>query len=839
MVGRTLKHTTIWSRNLGLFIVSFALIANVLPWSAASAQNDVSSAQALALLNSGSCGATRDRLFSTIAQVTPSGSTSPSPSPAAASPSPGPSATFPNAPTGPIELNATPQPSSSPVTPPPVPTPTPTASPNTGPVFLIRPTGSPKPIVPVGAASASASPSPLPTAAGPTPLPTLKPGDIAVLSDDVSGNTNDGQPGDATGNVNIFYQDGILVGDRAHYDGKRTMTVTGNPYIINREKNSILHADVIEFDTVSRVATMKKTRGESTQGVERGEVYYSAQEMTSTSGGVAHGSYANVTTCVNPRAGYHITGRTIDVKPGDRITITKAVLFLGAAAVFYLPRVVIPLHSVDDPAKKPAFFPEVGYNQFDGYYVKAKLGFGKDDLYYGYYRVNYFSKAGLGLGYVATLKRHDNRRGGTIDYYGIKDRRQQSQELNLTTTEFENFSNTLRGQFGFSYNSNFGQFINIPPNTSLNAVIAHATTVEQQTYTFNRSALGSQQNSYNLGFTDQRQLTANLSQGVTLGYNTNSSNFGGFSQNSTTSHINTLTHLTTPNYDYELTIDKSNSDFPVGINKLPELSIRPNSFFPHFRFPVSAQFYLGSYQEPQDSVYTSRADLGFILGPALYKIFGSDFSASGSVDQYAYGTGDLKAKITQNLSLQTPVGKHFVNAITYNESNNNGPTAVPFQTFDVLNSINNKSAYDVMRFYNSDYYNLQVSTATFFSGHAQPLTYQLTARPLRKTIFILGGAFVPGSGQGFSTTNFQLASPFGKFADIQFITDIDWKNKGRLINKNLYYHRIIGDCYEIRAQYNQNLKSVNVTLDILAFPSHAATFGVDKNGPILPGGLNL
>ncbi|MBV8726333.1 MAG: hypothetical protein JO233_00995, partial [Candidatus Eremiobacteraeota bacterium] len=291
--------------------------------------------------------------------------------------------------------------------------------------------------------------------------------------------------------------------------------------------------------------------------------------------------------------------------------------------------------------------------------------------------------------------------------------------------------------------------------------------------------------------------------------------------------------------DYQLTFDKTNATSPTGINKMPELAIRPNSLFPHFWFPIAAQFYVGRYQQPSPAFSTSREDLAFTFGPALFRLFGSDFSASSTVEQYAYGTGDLKATLTQNMTLQTPIGRHIVNSITYNEANNNGPIAVPFQTFDILSSQNSKSAFDVLRFFNSDYYNLQLSFQTLFNRQAQPIQYQFSSRPSRRSILLLGGSFSPGSGQGFGITNLAVASPFGRNADIQFITDIDWKNKGRLTDKNIYYHIVIGNCYEVRVQYNENLKMVNVTLDLLAFPSRAATFGITRNGPIVPGTLNF
>ncbi|MBV9277016.1 MAG: hypothetical protein JOZ97_02155, partial [Candidatus Eremiobacteraeota bacterium] len=497
-----------------------------------------------------------------------------------------------------------------------------------------------------------------------------------------------------------------------------------------------------------------------------------------------------------------------------------------------------PLRQVEEQ-RHPGFFPEFGYDQYEGAWVKLKIGFGKDDYYYGYYRLEYFTKIGLGLGYVGFFAKRNGRRQASIDYYGIRNRQTASRQYNLTATETENFSPTLRGQFGFNYTGNYGPFTNLPPTTQYTATIVHATPREQQNYNYNRSSTGSQSSVTNYGLTDQRQLTQNLSQGLTLSYNQSLTAYGGFINQFSSSHINTLTHWMTPAVDYQLTFDKTNATQPTGINKLPELAIRPNALFPHFWFPVGAQFYVGRYQQLSPAFSTSREDLSLTLGPALYRLFGSDLSASSTIEQWVYGTGDMKATVTQNLTLQTPIGKHIVNSITYNEANNNGPIAVPFQAFDILSSQNSKSAFDVLRFFNSDYYNLQLSFQTLFNRQAQPIQYQLFSRPSRRSILLLGGSFAPGIGQGFGITNLAVASPFGRNADVQFITDIDWKNKGRLIDKNIFYHIVIGNCYEVRVQYNENLKMVNVTLDLLAFPSRAATFGVTRNGPIIPGSLNF
>ncbi len=801
-----------------------AFIAGSLPLSSPAAgapAADPRVARALALLNGQSC-AVRAREW--LAQETPPPSPTPLPNP---SKTPG----IPRPILGPPQLFATPFPTGSPAaTPPPVPTATPSPNASAGPVFLTRPSAPPS-ITPVG----SPTPSPSPKPVG---IPTMRPGYTYVLADKVVGNpAKPGAPADAIGNVHIFYENAVLVGDRAHYDGDRTITVTGHPYIVNSQENSIYHADEIDFDTIAQTAELKKGQGESSQGVERGLVYFGAQNMKTNAQGVAHGTNANLTTCEHPRSGYHITGKTIDVYPGDKIVISKVLLWLGGAAVFFLPRVIIPLRTVSDERQKPQLFPDVGYNSYQGFYVKARLGFGRDQYYYGYYRVEFYSREGIGLGYDATITKKNGKRQTTIDFYGIHDRRAQQTTYNLNVGDIENFSQHLRGQFGFTYNSNFGPLVSLPPSSGFTASVVHSGTNDTQTYSFARSSTGSQSSTENYGFTDSRTFTPTLDNTFAFTLNHSQSNYGFFSQNSSAT-VDDLLHWSNAFADYTLNFDKSFSQTPVGVNKEPELQIRPYQILPHFIFPVSTSLTIGEYSEPQTPEHTQRADLNLTLGPALYRLFGSDLSANVTIDQLAYGTGDLKASILETASLTTPVSTHFVNALTYTANQYNGPPFVPFATIDQQPANNYKNAADVMRFFNGDYYNLLLSFNTSFNMMAQPVQYQLAFRPSPLSYVTLGGAFTPGPGQGFYSTNVGFITPFGRNADLQFLGDINWKEGGRIENETIYYRRIIGDCYQLQLQYNSAYKSLNVTVNLLAFPSRAASFNLSAQGPIVPTSFN-
>lgn len=787
--------------------------------------DDPQSAMVMHLLNAQGCGMHFSGTELAQAQV------SPSPSPGAGSPSPSASPSFRPVPVAPGQPYATPQPASSPITPPPIPSPTPVPSGSPGPVYLVTPQASPS--ISPARPWASASPSPTPLAA-----PTLRPGYVAVMADHVKGASKPGIPGDATGNVHIFYQDEVLVGDRAHYDGARTITVTGNPYIIDNSKDSVLYADEISFDVVAQKAQLIHGRGESSQGVEQGLVYFGAQNMKSDEHGVAKGEFATVTTCANPRGGYHITGRTIDVIPSDRIVISKAVLWLGAAAIFYLPRVVIPLRTVTDERMRPHFFPEIGYNHDQGFYVRARLGFGHDVYYYGYYTIEFYTRQGTTLGYTGTLTKKNGKRSTSISAERIQNRLINSTQYNAAIQDQENFSQYLRGLLAFSYQGNYGPLVNLPASTQANATVTHAKGTQSQSYTFTHGATAGQANNDQFGFADSRSFGLTLQNSFTANVSTSSSTYGGFTSSNHTGSVNDLLHWATPAMDYQMTYEKTFARDPFGINKEPELQVRPTLFLPHFVFPIAPTLAIGLYNEPQTPETTSRADLGMDMGPLLYRSILGDFSATFNVNQYAYGTGDLKASISQQMSLNTPIGSHISNNITYNEGNFNGPGTVPFSTIDLQNSPNFKNASDILRFFNADVYNLSFAFTTAFNGMAQPVAYSLAARPSRRSFVQLQGTFYPGPGQGFNSTNVQFSTPFGRGSWLQFLADVDWKNKAAIINKSIYYSHIVGDCYEIQVQYNQNSRTINVTLSLLAFPSHAASFGLTTTGSIIPTSFN-
>jgi hypothetical protein len=820
-------------------LVALVTISAIFPVSTTASAAD-QEAVALQLLNRQSCAQHYRDEPETVAQVTSS--------PAPASPAPVSTPGLPYPPQGISNGTYTmnrpppPNPGQTPgVTPPPIPGVTPAPSSSIGPIFLVRGGETPPPIAPAG----QATPVPTPQ---PTGVPTLAPGYVAVISDTWSGNRARGQPSDAIGNVHIYYADEEIVGDHAHFDGVRTITITGHPFLVNHEHNSVLTADVIVFDTVAQTAKLVNGKGASDEGVERGLVHFSADDLHTDPDGTVHGLDPYVTTCENPRGGYHITGKDMEVYPGDKIVIHKAVLWLGAAAVFYLPLLVIPLRSLENQRGRARWFPEVGYDSYEGAWIKIQIPFGKDQFYYGYYIVNYYTKEGLGLGYVGFFASRRGRRSVSVNVYTINNRIAGGRQTNASLAEQENISEHLRSNFQFSYQSNYGPLVSIPPNETLTEAIVHQTAQTSQNYSFTHTSVGGQSSSDSFTFTDTRQFNENLQQTTTYDISNSNASFNGISSFSNQSEFDYLLQYTTSGADYQMEWDKIYSQMATGIDKIPEFEVRPTNFFDHFWIPLAADLTAGEYSNPSGlgeplALATWRVDANLIAGPLDAKVLGSDFQGTVTVDQYAYGTGDLKAAIEQDLSLTTPINQHIVNTLTYNEANYNGPALVPFQYLDQQPTMNTKNAQDMLRLFNDDVYAFSLGWATNFNGVAQPLSYQLSARPSPRSVVLLSGSFIPGPGQGFETSNLQVSTPFGRDASLQFVTNINWRpslGTGEFFaDKIIYYTRTIGNCYQLLVLYNESQEAVNVGLNLLAFPTQTAVFNIGQPQPVIPTTFNF
>ena len=780
----------------------------------------------------------------------------PSPPPAAASPSPTPFETVlpsetelpsPQATEGLPPLQKTPigpgvlipptlPPATSTPAPPGTPTPSPSPTPApTGPLPVSREPGTAPTVAPK-----STSPTPFPSASpAPTPVPTiapLKPGQVLLISDKFSGSTKSNEPQDFDGDVNLFYDQGVIVAQHAHYDGTRYLDFTGNPYLRNYAGDVVMRADTIRFDRTTQRATLLGGTGETSEGVEQGLLYFQAKQMETLRNGHTVGTNANWTTCQNPHGGYHMEAKSFELRPNDKLIARKVTVYLGPLAVFYIPVLVIGLAAKHAP-RQTSFLPLIGYDQAEGFWIKTRFGFGSTPYFYGYYRLEYYSKLGVAFGANVTIATRNHRRATNIDFYRSPPRPSGGSN-NFTLTDQEILTAHLRSQEQVQYISSYGPLVTgEPPSLTLGGSLSYTGTRDTEQLTFQHYTQGSSQGSLNVGYTETMNFRPNINDSINIGLTRDFNSFAGVSSSVGSTHIQNLLNYTTPWALYSMNFDKTLSQTPSGTDIEPEFNVQPRALFPYERVvPITMQFLLGEYTVPSQPFSTARGLLSMNFGPAIAHFWGSDLSASLRVLQYAYATGDLKAQINQLLTFTTPFGNHVLNAVTYNETNSNGPQTEPFQTYDVISGASH-GAQDVLQIYNKDVYVLRLSDGTNFNAQAQPVAYSLTLRPSLRSYFSMAGSWVPGPGNGFEETQYQWITPFGYKTDLQIAATSQWKDKGAITDKVIYLRKIIGDCYDVRVSYNEDLKLVQVGFDLLAFPSYGVNFGLGQVGSIVPGNL--
>ena len=709
---------------------------------------------------------------------------------------------------------------------------------------------SPLPIPAPLASGEVEQPSPGPTS---TTLP-LAQGSAQVTADQMYG--NGGPTGDITalGHVDIKYADVDIIADQAVYHAStKIISATGHVHFVDANGDTAT-AQSLDYDTVDGHVTMNDVVGQSSSLYAQGEqiqgfVYYKARQVTSYRDGHTILEDGWITTCDLSHVAYHITGHEIEVRPGDRIIAHRSALYLGKYLVAALGVLVIPLSKAS--AQHPeALAPRVGYNSTFGWFVKTYINFYRSPYYYGTYHVDFYQKVGIGLGADLFLYRHDGRGSATITFYNLRSNAQQL----LLTGQKNTFQSTLAAQeplgahlnatVNFSYSGQSFVTGNIPPQTEANLSLAHLGARTQTNYglTFQNSGGNS---SLGLLFSHTIQFSEFLSQQISVSANNTHILGSSFSHSV---GLATDTHFTGRALDGDLAIETSHgyqyanaggirTDL-LAFQKLPELTLNAHPFEIDQRIPVDITLIGGVYDDPFETfgfttqhVETSRLEAGVQLGDALFRVGGNtDFTASATIRQDAYGTGDLRGLFGDDFSVHTLYGNHADTTFGYTVNSIRGFT--PLQSFD--GDVSSNTYSEALDIYNGSYYRFTASSTYDVLQHFQgSIAYQLTAMPGPFAALTLGTSYDP-HGTGYGPMSIQLQTPVGKYDYLQMLANYDFKLHG-LQGQNYYLTHNVNNCYLVRVSYLQPLHEVDLSLSLLAFPGEGVSFGfTNQGGSLLP-----
>jgi len=694
------------------------------------------------------------------------------------------------------------------------------------------------------AAAAAVSPQPqVNVSASPTPAP----GFADVLADEVYGNSATGGDMTALGHVIIKYQQYDILADEARYNGTtKLIRATGHVQFVSATGDSAT-ASALDYDTVTDEVAMFDVSGQTSsiaaQGQQiQGALYYKAREAVVGNDGTTTLYDGWVTTCAPSHIAYHITGREIDIRPNDRVTAHRSDLYLGRFLVGALGILILPLNQREQ--HRATVLPRLGYNSYYGFYEKNFINFYRSLNLYGTYHVDFYQKVGVGLG--ADIFFATRRGNGEFSFYNVANSKAQRaltgarNAFNATLNYQHMFGQHLYGSVNANFLSNSGIFVALPSTASANVSLTHSGVRSNTNYALTANRTGPSI-AFNGVINHNIAFSPALSENVSVSIQ-GSTNPGVYSR---ALSLLSDTHYTGQLFSADL-IDQTNhgaqhatdpitgittSTPIVSLNKVPELTIRSRQFqLPNLRLPLSFTLINGVYDDEYDKVYTTRVEGDLQLGSAFYRIGDSgNFTATATLREDAYGTGDLQGALVEQYSLQEFIGRHFDDTLAYSAQSARGYT--PLQSFDRLTSYENVS--DIFDVYNGGVYRFTASTNYDFQRRfLSSINYQLNVLPNPYASVSLGDSYDP-HGTGYSPLSISLATPLSRNDYFQFAGFYDFKQHG--IQGGTYFiQHTVGDCYQVRLAYRQPLHEVDLSFNLLAFPSETAGFGINPQGPILP-----
>ena len=683
--------------------------------------------------------------------------------------------------------------------------------------------------------------------------PSPPPGFGRLTADRLYGNAEGDM--DADGHVLIVSGDASITAQRAHYDAAtRTIHAIGNVHYVAANGDTAV-AQALQYDVARDRIIMDGVQGQTSAVAFQSErihgyVYYKGERITIDHNGHAVLERGWVTTCALNHVAYHVTGKEIEIRPNDRLVAHGPALYLGKFLVAGLGILVIPL-TPEGQRRQTAIAPRIGYNSIYGVFLKNYINFYSSSFFYGTYHIDFYQKAGIGLGVDLYFARRDGMGSGEFSIYDLHSNNSQflntgvRNSLTSTLTYERVFSHHVTLSANASYVSQ-SLITSIPPTLSANVNVVHTGARSTTSYGGTITSTGPS-SSVGALFNHNISFSPIFSENVSLQLQYNNSVFGSGTPFESTSNSRSVifqsdTRYSARAFDADLLVSTDHGQTSdttatsetvqpvVGLQKVPELTIRSRPFnISSIRLPIQLSLIDGVYDDGFDDITTARYELNGQAGTALYR-FGDSVTVSGlvGVRQDIYGTGDERGAITEQFSLEKFFGNHADNTLAYQMQSVRGFTPMP--AYDLL--VGYDQINENLNIYNGSAYRFTATTNYDFKNKfLGSINYQLNVSPSPNSNVLLGDSYDP-HGTGYGPLQITFSTPIGRDDYLQFLGNYDFKLHG-LQGQNYFLTHTVNDCYQIRLAYRQALHELDVSFALLAFPSQAVNFGLTGNS-ILP-----
>ncbi len=220
----------------------------------------------------------------------------------------------------------------------------------------------------------------------------------------------------ASGNVELDWTGKIIKADNIEMKIK-TQQLQANGNVEIKEKNNILFSDNVHYDMAKEQGELEDTSGTTSS------MYFKAQKMIKISSDTYKIQNVTLSNCDLDEPHYHIYAKEGIFVVDKKITVYKAVSYIGKVPVFYFPKYT---RNLAGSGSRFSYEIEPGYTGDGGASAKGKLKYKFSEQLNAALLLDYLGTRGVGAGTEASYYKK-NKVKATIYAYITKDQKQNSQ----------------------------------------------------------------------------------------------------------------------------------------------------------------------------------------------------------------------------------------------------------------------------------------------------------------------------------------------------------------------------------------------------------------------------
>jgi len=630
----------------------------------------------------------------------------------------------------------------------------------------------------------------------------------------------------AEGNVKITYKGTVIEADQAEVNKhERIVRAFGHVYL--NEQGDQAQGELLTYNLRKKEGIIFRGKGKTKnfrlKGNNVNDYIYFRGEEASTKPGNFLLDMGDFTTCDrdHPHEHYNMTAKSIDVEPGEKLVAKNVSVYYKGYKIFWLPIMIISLKE----RERQQFLPQMGYNQFEGFFIKQLINYYINTNHYGSTNISYASK--LGVSWGATHNYRVGQTGqGSFSYL-----RQSSQ--NIVNNQFsfrhaQNLSDRLTMNYTFNVSKSTGTRLVTNPNINS---------------TINLNYRGDQ---FNTSFSTRYFKGSSLNQNISFSLTHNHTFFQKFTTNLQVNSVNDSGPNTNDRNQLKLLLTGRspmgplNMDFTVdyaGANFIQYYTQKlPNVNFAYvnpimigdINIPITTSFGFGYFDEQSSKTKMYRGYLklnynrNFTLGE------GNNLNISSYLDQTFYGSGEARYILNTNINLSNSFANHYRSQLNFTSNIPDGYS--PF-SFDGIGSRYHAITYQ-MELYDESKWRFTLNTGYNITDESfQTLITRFDFRPRNNLIFNFGFAYDLNNhqAQNFDTHLDLQVHPEWRFeyaSSYNFVSN-SFGNQDFKITKDCH-------CWLWSLAYRTYRDEFLLQVAIKAFPYETFQIGASPEGPILP-----